>query len=940
VKDPGTSVRRALSRRDLLRFVGAAAAAGCADALFPGTLAAQAEQVPQRIADLFTLLAEDWQEPWIWRPEDWPGSLLELNVVRKQNPGPSTSPGNRTPSLFNFNGSSPGPTVRVRGDGVLRIRLRNTLGLNEQETPVGPCPDVFEVPGAVQQDICGFIEQSYYGGDPAAPGPCPPYDTVLDYVLEALGAELRPGWSLKDHLNGQHAAHVTNLHLHGLHVAPQTNADGTHSDNVFLRLLPRADWQARRASGDPALQELAEYEHVGELEYEIRLPFERDGDRMPHPPGTHWYHPHPHGATHDQVTSGMAGFLIVEGDVDEAINRAMTGDPWPDPEARSGPFDYRERLVFLQRVEVTPADLDAPRRRRNLRSAQPFLARTGPKPAGLMVMRPGAVERWRVLNASVDGSGTKRFMVLDGEFEQQGERLMRVSVSEDGSRQLTPTTQQDLEDAKLPLQQIAFDGITLVSEQNGRAVHTIKDLSQQNAGTQHPFALPAEQGGNPFRARLRAFEACFRDGDSLRRTFVRPNEVYLTNANRTDLFFKAPLDAAGKTFTVFAQEAHVQTDGFQHSMQNQIANPDAGPPLRPTFDVVMAHIKVVGEPVEGGDFDIQSLRAHLPPVPPLLRPVREQELRVPRQEAVRTGVEPGSARTRVISYSGTGGTDFPSIPVPEEFAQQHPELENVVWARFEGTAVLLPNYTRTMAINGQFDLASGEEPGLPHKFSPDDPTRPRVLLNTAEEWVLYNNSQVLWAHTDRERFPQPGSYGVHYYSYPLPRHEGQRRFAEDPEFRITSKGSDHPFHIHINPMWVLRIDVPDENGELHNVLPEPRWMDTVWIPRNGGRVVFRSRFEDFTGDWVHHCHILLHEDMGMMQRVECTERFEDANYRPRATVASARMSSAEVGAIYPPPTADQMYRQNLSFIDPTELGYQVYPGFDLAVPKLDDEEPR
>ena len=82
-------------------------------------------------------------------------------------------------------------------------------------------------------------------------------------------------------------------------------------------------------------------------------------------------------------------------------------------------------------------------------------------------------------------------------------------------------------------------------------------------------------------------------------------------------------------------------------------------------------------------------------------------------------------------------------------------------------------------------------------------------------------------------------------------------------------GADHPFHIHVNPMWVTRIEVPDEEGKLHNLLDEPRWMDTVSIPRNGGRVVFRSRFADYTGQWIHHCHILMHEDMGMMQEVEC-----------------------------------------------------------------------
>ena len=62
----------------------------------------------------------------------------------------------------------------------------------------------------------------------------------------------------------------------------------------------------------------------------------------------------------------------------------------------------------------------------------------------------------------------------------------------------------------------------------------------------------------------------------------------------------------------------------------------------------------------------------------------------------------------------------------------------------------------------------------------------------------------------------------------------------------------------------MRIEVPDEHGNLHNVLSEPMWMDTVAIPRNGGRVVFRTRFDDFVGKWVNHCHVLSHEDAGMM----------------------------------------------------------------------------
>ena len=152
---------------------------------------------------------------------------------------------------------------------------------------------------------------------------------------------------------------------------------------------------------------------------------------------------------------------------------------------------------------------------------------------------------------------------------------------------------------------------------------------------------------------------------------------------------------------------------------------------------------------------------------------------------------------------------------------------------------------------------------------------------------------------------------------------------------ISVKGNDHPFHIHINPIWVLRIDVPDENGNLHNVLPQPMWMDTVAIPRNGGRVVFRTRFDDFVGKWVNHCHVLLHEDNGMMQEVECTDDASRVNYRTRRRVASPSMPGEAVDSIYPKPSMDLMYRQNLSFVDMYEGELFEYPGFELKIPELD-----
>jgi FtsP/CotA-like multicopper oxidase with cupredoxin domain len=74
----------------------------------------------------------------------------------------------------------------------------------------------------------------------------------------------------------------------------------------------------------------------------------------------------------------------------------------------------------------------------------------------------------------------------------------------------------------------------------------------------------------------------------------------------------------------------------------------------------------------------------------------------------------------------------------------------------------------------------------------------------------------------------------------------------------------HPFHIHVNPCYVNKV-----NGQPI----EPYWADTIALPRFGSlaaptSVTFRTRFLDFKGTFVMHCHMAAHEDMGMMQAVE------------------------------------------------------------------------
>ena len=152
-----------------------------------------------------------------------------------------------------------------------------------------------------------------------------------------------------------HAMHAgydgTNLHTHGLHVSSAGN-----EDNPFVNVR----------AGDV-------------FQYEIHVPKD-------HPSGTFWYHPHLHGATAVQQSSGMSGALIVEGGLDDV------------PEIKAA----KEQVLVLQQISYDQSgkleDFNeafgpgAWRKSRRLTLVNGQVAPT-------IVMRPGEVQRWRIIHA-------------------------------------------------------------------------------------------------------------------------------------------------------------------------------------------------------------------------------------------------------------------------------------------------------------------------------------------------------------------------------------------------------------------------------------------------------------------------------------------------------------------------------------------------------------
>jgi FtsP/CotA-like multicopper oxidase with cupredoxin domain len=172
------------------------------------------------------------------------------------------------------------------------VRLRSYRDAHERARPGVPfvAPTIEIAPG---ETVRITLNNKLPKNDPSCPAP--PHD-----------------------VNQPHCFNRTNLHSHGLWVSPTGN-----SDNVLLGINPSVSF-----------------------EYEYNVPSD-------HPAGTFWYHPHRHGSTAIQVSSGMAGLLIVKGE------RLPTPESTGDVDTllrETGGAAFVQRLVLLQQIQYACRD--------------------------------------------------------------------------------------------------------------------------------------------------------------------------------------------------------------------------------------------------------------------------------------------------------------------------------------------------------------------------------------------------------------------------------------------------------------------------------------------------------------------------------------------------------------------------------------------------------
>lgn len=159
-------------------------------------------------------------------------------------------------STLNFDGLTllasaiPGPTLRVAPGGFLRLRLINDLGPDENKDKRRGSQK--ESRNASKNDSTILTSR---------------FPDSMFYTM--------------------HHPNITNMHFHGLHCDP-------FIDNPFVALAPKSSPNAGSRSPQ-------------ENEHEYLVPIPPD-----HVPGLHWYHAHSHGSVYFQLMGGLFGALSVE----------------------------------------------------------------------------------------------------------------------------------------------------------------------------------------------------------------------------------------------------------------------------------------------------------------------------------------------------------------------------------------------------------------------------------------------------------------------------------------------------------------------------------------------------------------------------------------------------------------------------------------------------
>ena len=214
-----------------------------------------------------------------------------------------------------------------------------------------------------------------YEGEPVAPViRASPGDTLKITYVNNLPAKSAESCAVNPCMD------MTNLHFHGLTVSPNTPQD----DVLGMIAMPGQS-----------------------LHYSVDIP--RD-----HPPGLFWYHTHPHGESHRQVSDGMSGAIVIDG-IERYVSEVQ---------------HLRERVIVVRGRSIEH-DPNASALRKYVEIPSKTCGGETEAPEEIFTLNgalrpqieiaPGERQFWRIVNASADryldlqlDGGTLEIVALDG----------------------------------------------------------------------------------------------------------------------------------------------------------------------------------------------------------------------------------------------------------------------------------------------------------------------------------------------------------------------------------------------------------------------------------------------------------------------------------------------------------------------------------------------
>ena len=612
---------------------------------------------------------------------------------------------------------------------------------------------------------------------------------------------------------------TTNLHTHGLHVSPTVGPFGA-GDNVQIS-IPPAKTQA----------------------YSIDIPAD-------HPAGTFWYHAHQHGSTAVHVASALAGPLIIHGtrqypdphaDVDTILHDEHAS-PFPDttfvlqqiPYACFADQKYTQLITESGLATIPPP---AP--------AKLTMTATAPTPAPT---QPPASAHW----VCPSPSSTQYPSVTKGVVENFQLQLF------------SPT----------------------IWDTNGR-------FTSINGVVQPLIAVPAGQ-----IQRWRLIHAGIHDTINVQLVEM---QLPKSTANR--------LSPATLSTTSIATALRGKTRREQASLVNELCNP-AGTianegTLKPQFEIAADGLTrtQIREINPRGEQPIATPTpsASMPPSPPLyrsnyLQPGYRSDVLVvfPKTDTFYCVLDQTAPASERVSNGGGGGQG-PSDP--QLLAIVHTQGGHNVTGSLAGYV-----YNSLYAANPQLK----------------DP-RVRAPLKTGYlgPWAPFKDLPLPANHGNRHAYffigvPKKSLVftvnGRSYDPTTIPSEFVLKLGATD-QWTVAvaplgpdpaKNGEPHIFHIHINPFEVMDVRkitsaTPGAGGYASTSIFKPDgtcdakvigsdtqslaeqycgmhhvFRDTLFI-QNGYLVTLRTRYDRYIGEFVIHCHILDHEDAGMMTNVEITQ---------------------------------------------------------------------